>query len=71
MFQTIQGRDVFVVDLQELPQLPVNDGGSPELAPYAQALTTAIMQGVIKEPGKYGIEVTKSGEHWNVFAINE
>lgn len=71
-FQTIQGRDVFVVDLVDFPPpMPIHAGDSPELALYATALMTAIRSGVIKEAGKYAIEITDSGKHWNAFRIDE
>jgi hypothetical protein len=71
-FQTIDGRDVFVVELKDFPPpMPINAGGSPELQPYAEALTAAITQGVVNKPGKYGIEVSASIRKWNVFEIIE
>lgn len=75
MIQTIQGHTGFVAFLQELPEdLPITDGGRPELKPYAEALTKAIRDGIIKEPGKYLIEVhyMALGEvGYNVYRIDE
>lgn len=72
MLQEIEGRNVFVVDLPENPisLLPITDNsGEPKLAPYVWALNVAIRQGIVTEPGKYGIEV--SATDWNIYAINE
>jgi hypothetical protein len=71
MFQTIQGHRVFVVDLPKLPELPITDGGDRSLRPYADALELAILQRIIKEPGKYGIELTGLGTTYNIYAIQE
>lgn len=73
MFQTIDGIDVFVIVLSEDPttMLPITSPDAPSLVPYAQALDAAIREGVVKEPGKYGISITDSGQHWNVFKIIE
>jgi hypothetical protein len=71
MFQTIQDRNVFVVDLKVLPELPITDGGLPALKPYAAALELAILNGIIKEPGKYGIEVDPVKDWFNIYSIQE
>jgi hypothetical protein len=80
MLQTIQGRTVYVVDLSEIPQLPIYAidnprlpaiGYEPKLKPYAEALDAAIRQGVVRNPGKYGIEVNVPLNTWTIFAINE
>lgn len=74
MFQTINGIDVFVVDLTAgLPELPVHAGDTPELAAYAEALTQAIEAGMVTELGKYGINLTGSSEDclWQIFRIDE
>jgi len=81
MFSTIQGHNGFIVDLTEKfpPEMPITDGGRPELQPYAEALTKALKDGTIKEPGKYLIEVyymafyyMAYGERgYNVYRIDE
>jgi hypothetical protein len=54
MLQTVDGRRVYVVEFDTMPELPITWKDNQE-ALYAQALTDAIQNGVIKEPGKYGI----------------
>lgn len=71
MFQTIAGIDVFVVDLPELPELPITWSDTPSLQLYADALDTAIRTGVVTEPGKYAINVTDSGKNYTIFRVNE
>lgn len=76
MFSIIQGHNGFVVDLTEEfpPEMPIHDGGRPELKPYAEALTNAIRDNIIKEPGKYLIEVyymALGQPGYNVYRINE
>ena len=56
MLQTVDGYDVFVVDFDTMPELPITWNNSEE-EPYAKALQAAIQDGVIKEPGKYGIQI--------------
>lgn len=56
MLQTIDGYNVFVVDFKTMPELPIT-WSSPEEEPYAKALQAAIQDGVITEPGKYGIQI--------------
>lgn len=56
MFQVIDGRKVFVVDFDVMPELPITWSNSSE-EPYAKALGAAIATGVVVEPGMYGIEV--------------
>jgi hypothetical protein len=71
MFQTIDGRRVFVVEFSQLPELPITDDGLPALKPYASALELAILNRIITEPGKYGIEIDRLGMHYNIYAIQE
>lgn len=71
MFQNIQGRKLFIVDLTEIPELPITDGGIKALKPYAEALDAAIREGVITEPGKYGIEIDYVLNRWNIHTIHE
>jgi hypothetical protein len=71
MFQTIDGRNVFVVELAQLPDLPITDGGIPHLKPYAEALELAILSGIVKAPGKFGIEITDLGTNYNIYEVKE
>lgn len=71
MFQVIGTKRVYVVDLPELPELPITWTDTPELKPYAEALQKAIEVGTIKEPGKYGIEITPNHEMYMIYQINE
>jgi hypothetical protein len=71
MLQAVDGKIVYVVDLYTMPELPITGNGWER--PYADALTQALVQKVIKEPGKYGISIdfTKTPLHWDVFKIIE
>jgi hypothetical protein len=73
MFQTIDGHHVFVADITESPLnlLPIADGGNLLLRPYAQALESAILIGIVRTPGKYGIEVDALENHYNIYSIQE
>lgn len=74
MLQTIQGHLVKVIDLKEMPKLPIT-WDHPDEKPYAQALHDAIFKGMITEPGKYGIEVIPGKYAWdfefNIYVIQE
>lgn len=67
--QIIDNVPVYIVDLVEMPELPVVGTGFEQY--YAQALTMAIQGGLITEPGKYGIEVNFSDFTWKVYGITE
>ena len=54
--QTVDGVEVYVVDLNTIPELPIT-WNTPDEEPYAKALEQAIRNGTISEPGKYGIHV--------------
>lgn len=69
MFQTIQGKRVYIADLVELPKLPVHDGGLVELKPYAEALTNAIRDKIITKPGKYAIEVSRDHGYYLIHEV--
>lgn len=71
MLQTVDGREVFVVDFDTMPELPIT--WSPGFQPYALALEAAIQEKLITEPGKYGIEIIHTADHdtYNIFTINE
>jgi hypothetical protein len=76
MFQTIQDKHLFVVDVPANPHslLPITDGGNRLLRPYADALEEAILRGLVRTPGKYGIELEMaflSKGRWQIYAINE
>ncbi len=62
MLQTVANREVFVVEFDTMPALPIT-WNTPEEKPYAQSLDDAIRVGTITEPGKYGIEITSTDEH--------
>lgn len=55
MLQIVDDKEVYVVDLKTMPELPIT-WETPEEEPFAKALGAAILTGVITEPGKYGIE---------------
>lgn len=72
MFQVIDDRKVYVVDFESMPELPITGVGEEE--PYAVALTAAIREGLVTEPGKYGIHFSvdfDGTEVWNIFHIVE
>lgn len=71
MFQVIHNRIYFVVELKEVPQRPISDAGDPALTPYAEALSAAIKDGIVSQPGKYAIAVNTSINHWSIFEIKE
>lgn len=56
MLQTVDGREVFVVNFDTMPDLPITFTTDEE-EPYARALTKAIQDGVITKPGMYGIQI--------------
>lgn len=56
MLQTVAGREVFVVEFDTMPELPIT-WSTEEERPYAQILGAAIMTGLITEPGKYGLAI--------------
>lgn len=73
MLQTIQGCEVFVVDFNTMPDLPITWSTEAE-KPYALALGAAISTGVITEPGKYGIHVTDTTAdplEYTIYTITE
>jgi hypothetical protein len=69
--QIVDGYDVFVVDFDTMPQLPIT--GIGEEKPYAAALDAAIRTGIITEPGKYGIHIPSNDEpmRYSIFIIKE
>lgn len=72
MFQTLQGRKVYVVDLPNpiFIRRPITFNlTEPETAPYAAALEDALRQGLVPCAGKYAIEVT--GDQYLFFAVTD
>ena len=73
MLQYVDGHYVYVVELETLPCTPIVGTGIEQS--YAQALTTAIRDGVITKPGKYAIELNfMSGNGtipWHVYEVQE
>lgn len=59
MLQSVDGREVFVVDFDTMPKLPITWDNLNE-QPYAEALAKAIQDKVITKPGKYGIHIETS-----------
>jgi len=70
MLQTIDGKTVYVVDLEEIPELPVHGENPIEMA-YAFALNDAITRGTIIHPGKYGIKIDFLTQHYDIYRIDE
>lgn len=70
MFQTIQGKELFVVDLPYSPNLPIL-ADVPGTEAYAEALTTALKTDMIRLPGKFGIEVDHTTKTFNIYRIKE
>jgi len=70
--QNIDGIDVYVVDFDTLPQLPITWDDEEE-KPYAQALDIAIRGRLVAEPGKYAIHVYDANVavNWMIFKIIE
>lgn len=72
MFQILQGKKVFVVDLKTFPpEFPIHDGGEPALTAYAEALSLAITRGTIAKPGKYAIHINDAQDWYDIFEVRE
>lgn len=74
--QIVDGLPVYVVDLTAgLPELPIHSDDMPAFAPYAEALTSALTDGIITKPGKYGIYIKYTwrgvAQDYAIFAIIE
>jgi len=69
MIQIIDDKAVYVVEFTSMPELPIVGTGMDQY--YAQALTSAIRQGIIKYPGKYGIEVDFNTMQWHAYELVE
>lgn len=74
MLQTVDGREVFVVEFDTMPQLPII-WNTEEEKPLAEILQHAIQNEVIKEPGKYGLAIEPpigdTSIHYSVYTIKE
>lgn len=72
MLQTVDGKEVYVVDFDVLPKLPLTYATEEE-KPYAIALARAIENGTISKPGKYGISIENhfGKPTWQAFEIIE
>lgn len=68
MLQTIEGKQVYVVVFEEIPELPIT-WEKPEERLYAEALARAIHSGYITEGGKYGIEIVPGGAEEHRFWV--
>lgn len=72
MLQIIEGKEVYVVEFDKVPELPIT-GVTKEEQLYAVALARAIATGVISEPGKYGITIKDTDDElrWDAYRIYE
>lgn len=67
MLQTMNGKQVYIVDFGSMPELPIT-AETDEEKPYAAALTGAIQTRVITKPGKYAIHLDKD-DHYEIYAV--
>lgn len=72
MLQTVDGYEVFVVEFDTLPELPITWEKEEEKS-FALALGAALVTGVITEPGKYGIHIPADEKPmlYSIFEIKE
>jgi hypothetical protein len=72
MLQKVDGKHVYVVEFDKVPDLPIAWEKEDDKL-YAIALARAIYNGTISEPGKYGIsvEIQDGDILWNAFKIIE
>lgn len=74
MLQEVAGKQVYVVEFDEMPKLPITHS-SEEEKPYALALARAIHNKIITEPGKYGIEIVEHEElgakEYQIYRVEE
>ena len=68
--QEVDGKEVYVVEFDEIPELPITHNTEEE-QPYAVALALAIKKKEISEPGKYGIFVTEDRKNYEIYRIKE
>lgn len=73
MLQELNGRMVFVAVVPDNPAslLPIDDGGDSTLTHYAEALDAAIRTEIVKEAGKYAIEINENNNRWTISKIFE
>lgn len=70
--QTIGDKVGYVVEFDEVPELPITySDDKPEEEPYAMALAAAISKGWLTKPGKYMIVITDEGKNYEIFTIKE
>lgn len=74
MLQTVDGKEVYVVEFDTMPKLPITHSTEEE-KPYALALARAIHNKIITEPGKYGIEIVEHEDlratEYQVYKVEE
>lgn len=70
MIQTVDGKEGYVVEFEEVPVLPITYE-KPEEEPYAMALAAAISKKLLTEPGKYMIVITDEGTNYEIFTLTE
>lgn len=72
MLQTVDGREVYVVEFDTMPELPIT-WMTQEEEPYARALAAAIHNKVVTEPGKYGVHIDHDadGKFYKIYRIEE
>lgn len=68
MLQIVDGREVYVVEFDAIPELPIT-WSTPDEEPYARALHNGIEHGMITEPGKYGIYLDQEAAPTKLYMI--
>lgn len=71
MLQVLEHQAIYIVDLDVLPRQTIVGVGVEQY--YAAALTTALAQGLITKPGKYGIWIDFNDPNlpWKIFEVME
>lgn len=71
MNHTINGKSVYVLQFNKLPNKPMF--GEGEVALYATAINISIADGTITEPGSYAVELTRDGSHrpYRIFKLTK
>lgn len=70
MIQTVDGKEGYVVEFDDVPALPITYAKDEE-KPYALALAAAIHTKQITEPGKYMLVISDNGEDYEIFTLTE